>query len=103
MARAAAQPAPEASEEDAARALRVEAAVQLRDLLRAPHAQARHKAALIGQQSEQAPAPRPARPAAAAPASQAARAGGLRRNMPARAPAGPLAPPPAPAARPEAN
>lgn len=57
MARAPPQPAPEAAEKDAARALRVQAAVELRDLLRPPHAQARHEAALIGQQGEQAPAP----------------------------------------------
>ena len=62
MARASAQPAPEATKEDAARALRVEAAVELRDLLRPPHAQARHEAALIGQQGEEAPAPRPRAP-----------------------------------------
>lgn len=62
MARAPPQPAPEAAEKDAARALRVQAAVELRDLLRPPHAQARHEAALIGQQGEQAPAPRPRAP-----------------------------------------
>lgn len=62
MAWASAQPAPEATKEDATRALRVEAAVELRDLLRPPHAQARHEAALIGQQGEQAPAPRPRAP-----------------------------------------
>ncbi|XP_077816353.1 uncharacterized protein LOC114671862 [Macaca mulatta] len=56
MARTAVQPAPEAAEKDAARALGVEAAVELRDLLRAPHAQAR---------------PRPAPPPARRPAASA--------------------------------
>lgn len=59
MARAATQPAPQAAEEDAARAVRVEATVELSDLLRSPHAQARDEAALIGQQGQQAPAPQP--------------------------------------------
>lgn len=87
MARAAAQPAPEAAEEDAAGALRVQAAVELRDLLRAPHAQARHEAALIGQQGEQAPAPRPC-------ARQPGGQGGRRppREHAARAPPRPLPP-----------
>lgn len=86
MARASTQPAPEATEEDAARALRSAGAVELRDLLRAPHAQARHEAAaLIGQQGEQAPTLRaraPGRRRRAPPARRGQLAGGLRGNMP---------------------